>query len=189
MEDGQKLTTKEIQAIVGKNRVLARHECVCENVSHIIPYREIDVMSIKSGLVYEYEVKISRGDFIADKKKKKHKFTGHGDKNVLIPSFNPNYFYYVCPEGMISENEIPQYAGLYYIIDGELCRVRKANLYNTHKHDLIKIQEKLLRLHQERYFLGGALMTYKNRLSAEANERIRKQYPNPLLDNPLIDEV
>lgn len=182
MENGRELTTKEIQAIVGKDRVLARHECVCENVSNLISYREMDVMSIKSEWLYEYEVKISRSDFAADRKKKKHKFTGHGDKSILVPKWNPNYFYYVCPEGMIAETEIPQYAGLYYIIDGELCRIKKAILYNTHKHDIGKIREKLLRLHQERYFLGGALLTYNNRIIIERNERILKQYPLPPIE-------
>lgn len=35
----------------------------------------------------------------------------------------PNYFYYVCPENLIKEADIPEYAGLMYYIDKGYYRV------------------------------------------------------------------
>lgn len=68
---------------------------------------ECDILEItKSNYSYEYEVKISISDFKADTKKK-----GKFD--------NPrtNYFYYIVPKGLISINDIPEYAGLIYVKD------------------------------------------------------------------------
>lgn len=164
------MTTKEIQLIVGANRVLAGHTCVCENVSFLLSYREMDVMSVRSGKLYEYEVKVSRQDFIADRKKKKHLHTG--ERGLLVPEWNPNFFYYVCPEDMIRVNEIPGYAGLYYVVDGVLEQIKKASHYNKYQHDLDKIKDKVIRVMQERNFLGGCLMTYKNRETERRNRII-----------------
>ena len=94
---------------------------------------ESDYLGItKSGYLYEGEVKISRGDFNADKKKvRKHqilegkytpkkldvwkngKYMGQEDEKVL----KPHYFFYAVPEGLIKEDEVPDYAGLVYITD------------------------------------------------------------------------
>ena len=43
-------------------------------------------------------------------------------KNMESPYYDPhrniaNYFYFVCPENLISLNEIPEYSGLIYILD------------------------------------------------------------------------
>lgn len=175
------MTTKEIQLIVGKNRVLAGHTCVCENVSSLLDYRELDVMSIRNGKLYEYEVKITRQDFLADRKKKKHQFTG--EKGIMIPDMNPNFFSYVCPEDMIRADELPAYSGLYYIIDGELVQIKKPPLYNKHMHDLDKIQKKVLRISQERHFLGGCLMTYKNRQAEASNRKYAPELFLPAIKN------
>ena len=73
---------------------------------------ESDVLKItKSGYAYEFEIKISRGDFKNDfkHKKKKHKLLEQKDDNI------PNYFYYVVPTDLITIDEIPEYAGLIYI--------------------------------------------------------------------------
>lgn len=90
----------------------------------------------KNGYSYEFEVKISRSDFFNDKKKvDKHSILEHGkytqktysewnrdarkwNKETIKEhehSFRPNKFFYVVPEGMISVNEIPKYAGLMYV--------------------------------------------------------------------------
>lgn len=65
----------------------------------------------KSGYWYEVEVKISRSDFFADfKKAEKHDILS-GRENGL----RPNYFAYCVPGGMVSMDEVPEYAGLYYV--------------------------------------------------------------------------
>lgn len=75
---------------------------------------ESDVLKItKSGYAYEFEIKISRGDFKNDfkHKKKKHLLL----ENKSNDSKMPNYFYYVVPAGLITEEDVPEYAGLIYI--------------------------------------------------------------------------
>lgn len=75
---------------------------------------ESDVLKItKSGYAYEFEIKISRGDFKNDfkHKKKKHLLLESKDNSAKMP----NYFYYVVPEGLITEDEVPEYAGLIYV--------------------------------------------------------------------------
>ena len=75
---------------------------------------ESDVLKItKSGYAYEFEIKISRGDFKNDfkHKKKKHLLLESKDNGAKMP----NYFYYVVPEDLITEDEVPEYAGLLYV--------------------------------------------------------------------------
>ena len=75
---------------------------------------ESDVLKItKSGYAYEFEIKISRGDFKNDfkHKKKKHLLLENKENNSKMP----NYFYYVVPEGLVTEDEVPEYAGLIYV--------------------------------------------------------------------------
>lgn len=75
---------------------------------------ESDVLKItKSGYAYEFEIKISRGDFKNDfkHKKKKHLLLENKENKAKMP----NYFYYVVPEGLITEEEVPEYAGLIYV--------------------------------------------------------------------------
>lgn len=75
---------------------------------------ESDVLKItKSGYAYEFEIKISRGDFKNDfkHKKKKHLLLENKENNAKMP----NYFYYVVPEGLVTEDEVPEYAGLIYV--------------------------------------------------------------------------
>lgn len=75
---------------------------------------ESDVLKItKSGYAYEFEIKISRGDYKNDfkHKKKKHLLLENKENKAKMP----NYFYYVVPEGLITEDEVPEYAGLIYV--------------------------------------------------------------------------
>lgn len=77
---------------------------------------------MKSGLCYEYEIKISRNDFFNDFKHKvdkhlilqgKEPYKIYGQNKI----YKPNYFYYVVPENLISVDEVPEYAGLIYVKD------------------------------------------------------------------------
>mgnify|MGYP005847233603 CR=1 FL=1 len=92
--------------------------------------QECDVLSVsKSNYIYEYEIKVSRGDFKKDFTKKKHnhiineKFTrkrkGEIQYNVC------NYFNYVVPYGLVSVEEVPDYAGLIYFNDNFSFEVKK----------------------------------------------------------------
>lgn len=67
-----------------------------------------------SGYVYEFEIKISKADFKNDFKNKKKKHSILEDKNSENKD-RPNYFYYVVPKDLISEEDVPEYAGLLYV--------------------------------------------------------------------------
>lgn len=66
------------------------------------------------GVAKEFEIKISRGDYFADAKKEKHQ----SDKGA-------NYFYYVCPSGLIKKEEVDKRYGLIYISETGHVNVEK----------------------------------------------------------------
>jgi hypothetical protein len=151
-------TTKQIQLAVGKMQVLKFHSPVCENVKYLINDFELDVMSVsKSGMLYEFEVKVSRSDFLADKKKRKHEFY------KTYPNHQPNYFSYACPKDLITLNEIGSNCGLYYFDNGEITEVRPPKRIHKSIHDRNKVLEKICRITSERKFLNGCRMTYNNK--------------------------
>lgn len=79
---------------------------------------ESDYLCItKSDLIYECEIKISRSDFQNDfkHKKEKHLLLESKEKDVAADNKKPDYFYYAVPEGMITKDEVPEYAGLIYV--------------------------------------------------------------------------
>lgn len=74
---------------------------------------ESDVLILtKSHYWYEIEIKVSRADFKNDLK---HKFQKHNTLSDADTTDKPNYFYYAVPEGLISPEEVPTYAGLIYM--------------------------------------------------------------------------
>jgi len=47
----------------------------------------------------------------------------------------PNYFYYAVPEGLVSDSEVPRYAGLVYILDdGTISTIKKAPRLHDRKY-------------------------------------------------------
>lgn len=77
------------------------------------------------GEAREYEIKVSRADFMNDAKKEKHK-----------AQTGANFFYYVCPEGLIKPEEVPSKYGLIYVTTlGELYTLKFAKLPRR-LHDL-----------------------------------------------------
>lgn len=97
---------------------------------------ECDVISIsKADFIYEYEVKISKSDFKADFKKNKHKLMierkAVNEKKSFY--FIANYFYFVVPENLITIDDIPEYAGLIYLINDKFVQIKKAPLLHKTK--------------------------------------------------------
>lgn len=82
---------------------------------------ESDFLALtKSGYLYEGEVKVSRSDFKADfKKKDKHTLLRESYEKIegVEGKLRPHYFFYAVPEGMITEDEVPEYAGLIYMTE------------------------------------------------------------------------
>lgn len=93
----------------------------CLNNWHVKRW-EMDIACVtKKLLLKEYEIKISRSDFLADKKNKRTKHTlyesahnARKDQMHFLGTGVPNMLYYVCPDGLIWPDEVPKYAGLYY---------------------------------------------------------------------------
>lgn len=157
--------TNSIQKAICKEEVL-KGNLPCENIS--VGFAEMDILSIlKSGYIVEYEVKVSRSDFKADAKKSKWKYF-----DLRIETQIPNYFYYVCPEGMIDVSEIQDYAGLIYFKSGEIAIIKKAKILHRYKHDVLKILTKMCRMKSERKYLGSCLMTYKNNQIRKRNQSV-----------------
>jgi hypothetical protein len=76
-------------------------------------WHESDLFAVtKAGMGVEFEIKISRSDFKADTAKTdKHRRLALGDP------FGPSRFFYVMPEGMVTVEEIPTWAGLIYVAE------------------------------------------------------------------------
>ena len=68
---------------------------------------ESDILAVSKSLyLTEYEVKISRADFLVDKKKAKWRFYSMNYNKA------PKHFYCIAPVGVIDISEIPSYSGL-----------------------------------------------------------------------------
>lgn len=165
-ESASAFTTRCLQLLVGKSQVLKGHAPVCENISYLpLSTFEADVLSVSSaGLYWEFEVKISRADFLADKKKGLH--WGIAKQKLYeaaAAATTPNYFAYVCPPGLIQAAELPDYAGLYYGSGDQLTEIKRPIRLHNHRHDLATLRDKINRLTAERKFLGCSLLTHKNR--------------------------
>lgn len=177
--------TKHIQKLVGRMQVLKFHSPVCENVKYLINDFELDVVSVsKSGMLYEFEVKISRADFKADFKKSKHLWL------TKYPERGPNYFSYVCPEGLIKVSEIGSGVGLYYVKGDEIEEVQAPKRRHKFIHDRLKILEKIARVTAERHFLGSCRLTFENKEHiAKVSKYFKPVSPGPDLtgqnNNPI----
>lgn len=85
---------------------------------------EADILEItKSGYLYEFEVKISRKDFKIDAEKVESYGKRRRKYDVLKAGERVNYFSYIVPDGLISPEEVPEWAGLIYarVYDDRIC--------------------------------------------------------------------
>lgn len=114
---------------------------------------EFDIMRLtKNGLIFEYEIKISRADFKNDSKKRvKHLNYDFNKKNRQFNILEDNSFlkydlysnkksisnrfFYVVPNDLISVDEVPPFAGLIYYYGRGLFVIKKnAPLMHKKKH-------------------------------------------------------
>ena len=89
---------------------------------------ESDVIILSpNNVLCEVEIKISRSDYKQDfRKVRKHQRLASGKCPV-------NKFLYACPEGLIHPDELPDYAGLTWIINGIPVVQKKAPVLNKTK--------------------------------------------------------
>lgn len=79
-------------------------------------WHECDLFSITNALYFhEIEVKVSRADFRADfDKESKHRILADKAASVWA-NLIPRTFCYACPHGLLSTEDMPEYAGLIWV--------------------------------------------------------------------------
>ena len=174
--------TKAIQKAVGIRCIMNQHLVVAENLRYVFSDWEHDVLSMNhKNQVYEYEVKITRGDFINEQKKKFRKYTWYFHYHK-----GPNYFYFVCPENLIHLIEVPKQMGLIYATrkDGEVVLRTIRSAKDLRKgHDSFKDFNDMWKMfvlraaqvYSQKHFLGNTLLTHKNKEKQERYEQRQRE--------------
>ncbi len=165
-----KFTEEYIQRILDGFFKQNSQKYTLENL-YVFDWESDKLIETRSGLIYEYEIKVSRSDYKNDFKNKKDKHVILEGKERLLPSYDirkenydkfgpvnekrflvenrkkPNYFYYAVPEGMIDVSEVPDYAGLIYVLPEETNKT-KDGIYCW---EGFYIAKKAPKLHDKRY--------------------------------------
>lgn len=98
-------------------------------------YTESDfVVVTMAGQIYEFEVKVSRRDFLKDADKLRNKIYSN-DPSVRAGR-KPNRFWYVTSPGIVTTDDIPSFAGWFEWSDGKLLQRRSAPLLQRECHGL-----------------------------------------------------
>jgi len=121
---------KDLYFSIGYQRLIA--------VPNIMPWRgngECDLLIVtKAMYTDEYEIKLDRSDFLADRKKKKWRYI------EIIPKKSPNRFWYVCPAGIIKVEDLLPGQGLIYIDENAEYTSQRVKIIkkavNRHKHKI-----------------------------------------------------
>ena len=139
-------------------KVLARHGDHQRRYDVMIPNcytshdNEADLFAIrKSGLCDEFEVKVSRSDFLVDAKKRvMHRQCKYGEwdweqKGLEFAPYTKskrealsdgdmdvNYFWYVVKDGICEASEVPEFAGL-IVVPTEESRVSRLKIIRSPK--------------------------------------------------------
>jgi hypothetical protein len=100
-----------IQAAIHNHRhFMQANPVMIPNVFYF--YWESDVLMItRSRCIHEYEIKLTMSDFRADFKKTYRHFCMK-ERTAKYPA----HFWYVCPPDVIPVDEVPEYAGLAYVV-------------------------------------------------------------------------
>lgn len=144
-----------------RKKIFDRCEFSVHNVFFFAPDIESDVISLtKKDYLVEYEIKTSRPDFLADRRKSKWKFYKFNYNKA------PKYFYYVLPKNTAKIEELPDFAGLieyYETAEGlEFEKVKNPEILN-----------KLKATEEEKYSLLKKL--YYKSLSVQFNYEVHKK--------------
>lgn len=150
--------TKDIQIAVAKNEI-SKGNVVSENFTALNFFEgEMDIISIlKSDYIHELEIKVSRADFKKDCQKKKWKYFDN-----ITTGRIPNYFSYVCPEGLIKLEELKPFMGLSYYKDGQIIQIRKPTLLHKSKKNMRDLYRKICTVSNWKIYYGKQQMTLIN---------------------------
>jgi len=120
---------RHIQNILFESLLEKTNKLIVPNVK--LYWWESDLISVSSSdLVTEWEVKISRNDFLQDFKKKKHSYFVKNRIDKI-----PSYFYYAVDSHILKLKELPEYAGLVYIKLDKVKIIKRAPRLHTIKID------------------------------------------------------
>ena len=151
---------------------------------------EADVFGVnRNGYMYEYEIKRSCSDFKADFKNKQYKHlnlssgkcahnydewkNGKRTGRKLHRIDTANRFYFACEPGLLTKEDIPDYAGLVYIENGKLREIKSAPFIHKEKANDY-IYARIATILCERCTWGMAYMTFKNK-----EKRLKYRLLNP----------
>jgi hypothetical protein len=167
------MNATDVQQALGRFLYDLRHSPVCGNFkTSTLP--ECDLISInRVGLLCEFEIKISRSDFRADfSKTRKHENLAQGNGRLVRGTRNGkirhyfltcSYFTYACPAGLLTEADLPPYAGLVWVhADGRVQVLRAApvrHLYPADGDILRRIAHNLT----QKFLYGCSRMTFASR--------------------------
>jgi hypothetical protein len=124
-----------------------------------------------------YEIKVSKSDFLADLKKKRHQQLMK--KSLSVP-MKCKHFIYVIQGFDLTADEVPEYAGLIKIDkNGAMRTIKKAPIIYNEKIEHIDIQyvykKSALKFLNHRYYLGYlALQEIKGRKKKGSFKEIEK---------------
>ena len=116
---------RDLQNALYEYASMSKQRLITPNV-RLYGKRESDLLTVsKAGFITEYEIKVSRSDFLADfrRKRKKHIYL-KGAKTFKTRT--PNYFYFAVPE-VLSNNlfgNVPYYAGLVIVSENGLVAIK-----------------------------------------------------------------
>lgn len=154
-----KLTENSIQTCFGNCfSLMQKFEFVVPNCK-LIYDSECDLAGFtKTGFVHEFEIKISVADYKNEPNKtilvegsflnSKRKYSKENKLEMLEKGFCvPNYFSYLVPDNLISLDDIPSFAGLYYIDEyGRIYCVRTPKRLHKRKMELEERYKQLRKL-------------------------------------------
>ena len=97
-------------------------------------WNECDVFRItQTDYVIEYEIKVSRSDFLNDFKKESRDNKKHDVLKCGEGKYCPNRFFFVVPDGLVSASEVPSYAGLIYYAHSSFSFIKSGKLIHRNK--------------------------------------------------------
>lgn len=144
--------------------------------NYFFGWYEMDLFRLtKSGVLYEYEIKISRADFFNDFKKDE----GKKHKQIAQKQGKANRFYFVVPENLIKPDECPDYAGLLYYKNGHFSNIKGSKMIHKGKPSENIYQQLCISLSFREKHFRGLTRFYKQRLKdAEKHiENMRTHLP------------
>lgn len=173
------MTTKILEELLSIYLFTDSTKCICKRFQGA-GYSEMDVSKLTSTeYIYEYELKISRSDFLKESKNfdnnvdrrkyMKHKFMKTVYESLKIKTRSkktykvPNKYYFVCPKNLIKVEEILPYQGLIYFDDVKKTFeiIKEATFLHKTKIDE-KTKFRLMKTLSERdVFYGKSKITFE----------------------------